>query len=139
MKATISVNSDIIKLIDLISRVENQTNKITTDDINSFKTFNSYLHDHGKNATVDDVIRSFTKLIMKILGVSTQIESYNRYLDDFVEALINEVDETLKIYLGYTIEDLNDVSNYDVLKNLAQFGEMEEISKFVLNQDLNRF
>ena len=139
MKTTISVNSDIIKLIDLIIRVENQTNKITTDDINSFKTFNSYLHDHGKNATADDVIRSFTKLIMKIIGVSTQIESYNRYLDDFVEALINEVDETLKIYLGYTIEDLNDVSNYDVLKNLAQFGEMEEISKCVLNQDLNRF
>ena len=76
---------------------------------------------------------------MKILGVSTQIESYNRYLDDFVEALINEVDDTLKIYLGYTIEDLNDVSNYDVLKNLVQFGEMEEISKCVLNQDLNRF
>lgn len=70
---------------------------------------------------------------MKIIGVSNQIESYNRYLDDFLEALIKGVDDTLKIYLWYTIEDLNDVSNYDVLKNLAQFGEMEEISKCVLN------
>jgi hypothetical protein len=36
---------------------------------------------------------------MKIIGVSNQIESYNRYLDDFLEALIKGVDDTLKIYL----------------------------------------
>lgn len=33
---------------------------------------------------------------MKIIGVSNQIELSNRYLDDFLEALINGVDDTLK-------------------------------------------
>jgi len=135
MKAVISVNSDIIKLFDLISRVEDKSKKMTRDDIDSFKTFRKYVRDHDKIANIEDIISSYTKLVMKILGVASQIESYNRYLDDFVEALLTEVDDTLQIYLGYTIEDLNDDSNFDVLKNLKDFGEMEEISKSVLKQD----
>ncbi|KAB8039094.1 hypothetical protein GCL60_09575 [Silvanigrella paludirubra] len=120
----IEVNKDIISLVKKVEKFnEQKTNYV-------FKTSFKEKYFKKVDYSEDKIIEDYTKLFTKIIALSGEIESYDYYLNNFVDGFLTEVDYSLQLYMSLLIDNIKDPK----LHELSKFGEIEKIANVVFER-----
>ena len=78
----------------------------------------------------DEELIELSEIFTKIIALSGEIESYDYYLNNFVDGFLTEVDYSLQLYMSLLIDNIKDPK----LHELSKFGEIEKIANVVFER-----
>ncbi|WP_397601705.1 hypothetical protein [Silvanigrella sp.] len=120
----IEVNKDILRLVKKVEKFNEQKTNYVFKPSFKEKYFNKV------DYTEEKIIEDYTKLFTKIIALSGEIESYDYYLNNFVDGFLTEVDYSLQLYMSLLIDSIKDPK----LHELSKFGEIEKIANVVFER-----
>lgn len=122
---TTKINANLLSLMSKCQKYNNKNNpqnfesympKSEFDDYNKYELYNEKLS--------DEIIEKYTKIVLNMILLAKEIQSYEDYLKYFVDGFLSEVDNSLHLYMLLLKIDNSKVS---------------EVIKFAQNSHLMNF